>query len=233
MKNSAPSVTILDLVPHYNEHDRRIYVKSDPDGQLRGLLQEKKPIICQDMEGEGISAWPAPGVTRIAHIYHRLSQRIQVQSFYGIYEEANRKYAIMEDLSDASTLNSAVRNPTEPVSVSVRLHLVLDLANTMAYLHRVGILLKSMSDSTVFLKLVNGEYRPIITELEAARLVNDLSIHTYTYRYSFLKPPHLWHTMSATRRLSTLLERLTYTPLQQMSGGTSLTYISLSAIALE
>jgi serine/threonine protein kinase len=162
---------IRDLVPHFNEFDRRINVHTNEANQLQGTLEYEQPVVCLALEDTslgGVAALP-----KVAHIYSRLSARVQVQRFYGFYEKSAQKYAIMEDLSSTSTLGSAIQHKNLP-SLSSRLRMAFEIASTMAYLHQVGLLLKSLSDSTVSLKVVDGQLRPIVTDLESARMVSQV-----------------------------------------------------------
>ena len=195
-QNFFSRANIRDLVAHYNEYDRRINVHYDGHNILRGTLDNEQLITCFEYRDTGIGA--LPNLPRIAHIYNRISARVQLQGFYGIYETAGRKYSIMEDLSSWPTLSSSIQQVAIP-SLLTRLRMAYEIANTMAYLHQVGMLLKSLSDATVYLKVVNGEEKPIITDLESARLVLIASIQISSHVIRFSRPQALFTTTSGTR----------------------------------
>jgi hypothetical protein len=160
-----------DIVPHFNEHDRRLSL-SDTDGRVHGTMEGVGPIICYKLEEAELGSWAK--LPKIIHIYAKLSARSQVQSLYGILDKSSRKYAIMEDVSSLQTLASMVQARNLPPRSTDRVRIAWEIANTVAYLHQVGILLKSLSDSSVSIKEVQNEIRPIVTDLESARLVGFL-----------------------------------------------------------
>lgn len=169
---------LRDVVPHFSEYDRRLSLR-DEGGQIRGTMADAGPIICHVLEEAELGGWAK--LPKIIHIYTKLSARLQVQKLYGILEKGVQRYAIMEDLSLLPTLASMVENG-EMLSLTDRLRIAWEIANTIAYLHQVGILIKSLSDTTVSLKTVANEIRPIITDLESARLVavhNSLCLPAY------------------------------------------------------
>lgn len=159
---------VLDTIPHFSEYDRRINILQDVGGQLRCNLSEIGPIVCYEMDESELGAWPK--LHKIIQVYSRISERVQVQGFYGILQKGPNKYAMLEDISSEPTLASAIASSALP-SISVRLRMAYDIASTMAYLHQVGMLLKCLSDTTVILKMKNGEVQAMITNLESARLV--------------------------------------------------------------
>ena len=110
--------------------------------------------------------------SRHVEVYKRISVGALVQSFYGICERNGKKYAVMEDLRNQPTLAVAIKSNLLPNDSPTRTRIAYDLANTLAYLHSVGIIIKSMSDDNVVLrKLDGGNFQPCLTNLETARMV--------------------------------------------------------------
>lgn len=154
------AANIRNAVPHYSEHDRRLNLYSNNADQLRGTLEGVGPIICHEIQGIGSLKLP-----KIIRIYRMISERVQVQGFYGVLERSGSTYSIMQDLESEPTVASGTL-----LSISLRLRAAYEIASTMAYLHQVGILLKSLSDTTVSIQMLD-EPRPVITDLESARSV--------------------------------------------------------------
>jgi len=171
-QNLFTRINIRELVAYYDENDRRIDLHYDEQlAILRGtLLDNGEPVsvICYKYRDSEIGG--VPGLPRIAHIYERISKRVQFQRFWGIYEAAGTRYSIMEDVSSSVKLCSAIEHQQAPSLIN-KLRIAYEIANAMAYLHQVGMLLKSLTDATVYLKVVNGVTKPIITGLESARQV--------------------------------------------------------------
>lgn len=166
-------VNLRDLVPHFNEYDRRLTLKNTSVG-LMGSLHGVGRVMCFELDETELGhRFP-----RVIHVYSRIAARVNVQGFYGILEKSGRKYAIMEDLSTEMSLDATLQVGALP-SLSARLRVAFELANTMAFLHRAGLLLKSLSGTTVVLKMIDGEIRPVITDLESARLVCQLLLDLF------------------------------------------------------
>ena len=152
--------------------------------------------------------------SRHVEIYKRISVGALVQSFYGICERNGKKYAVMEDLRNQPTLAVAIESKLLPNDGSTRMRIAYDLANTIAYLHSVGIIIKSMSDDTVVLRrLDGGTFQPCLTNLETARMVRIPSYDRWviTTRHLTLYPdlgtncPHrIRHTIRSSRVSETI-----------------------------
>src|SRR5947207_8626607 len=173
VRHPPDPVNLRELVPHFSEYDRRLALENTNAG-IAGSLDGVGRIVCFEL-GETDLGHSFP---RVVHVYCRIAARVNVQGFYGILEKSGRNYAIMEDLSTDMTLDDIVQVGTLP-SLPARLRVALELANTMAFLHRAGLLLKSLSGTTVVLKMINGEIRPVITDLESARLVGHLLLDSF------------------------------------------------------
>jgi hypothetical protein len=142
-----------------------------PNGHgFSGTFESKAVVLSEVNEDE--MRFGGRG-SRHVEIYKRISVGALVQSFYGICERNGTKYAVLEDLRNEPTLANAVEHCLLPDD-SQRLRVAYDLANTMAYFHSVGILVKGLSDDTVVLrKLDDDKFQPCLTNLETARTVGN------------------------------------------------------------
>jgi serine/threonine protein kinase len=162
--NRTPAVKV-----DFQESDERL--KLTPDGPgFSGTFGGRAIVLANVNEDEmkiGRSG------SRHVEVYKRISVGALVQSFYGICERNGKKYAVMEDLRNQPTLAVAVKSNLLPNDSPTRMRIAYDLANTIAYLHSVGIIIKSMSDDTVVLRrLDGGTFQPCLTNLETARVVS-------------------------------------------------------------
>jgi serine/threonine protein kinase len=150
--------------------DERLRLVCDESG-TSGTL-EGKAIVLADVNEDEMRVGGRG--SRHVEIYKRISVGTFVQSFYGICERDGKKYAVLEDLRKEPTLAVAIQNSLLSDETQ-RLRVAYDLANTMAYFHSVGILLKSLSDDSVVLRrLDDGTLQPCLTNLETARMVRCL-----------------------------------------------------------
>ena len=104
----------------------------------------------------------------IADNYKKISKRIWFQSFWDIFEISGERYSIMDDLSSSKRLFSAIEyeGAASPVN---RLQMAYGSANAITYLHQVGIILKGLTDATIYVKVRDGMTIPTITDLESAQ----------------------------------------------------------------
>lgn len=132
------------------------------------VLQDVGPVICKEIKSDEIrEGWGS----RHAEIYRCISKGTLVQSFYGIAELDGIRYAVMEDLRNDQTLAAAIESHDfEPLA---RIHFAYELANTVAYLHSVGIIIKNLSDINVVVIKLGGRLQPRLANLEQARTVSN------------------------------------------------------------
>jgi serine/threonine protein kinase len=176
--NRTPAVKI-----DFQEGDQRLNIVPEGPG-FSGTFEGRAIVLANINEDEmkvGRSG------SRHVEIYKRISVGALVQSFYGIYERNGKKYAVMEDLRNEPTLARAIEDGLLPDDATARIRIAYELANTLAYFHSVGILIKSLSDDTVVLrKLVDGTFQPCLTNLETARMVRILRFgRFYIYQTYF------------------------------------------------
>jgi serine/threonine protein kinase len=152
----------------FPESDERL--KLTPDGPGFSGTFKGRPIVLANVNEDEMKIGRSG--SRHVEVYKRISVGALVQSFYGICERNGKKYAVMEDLRNQPTLAVAIKSNLLPNDSPTRIRIAYDLANTIAYLHSVGIIIKSMSDDTVVLRrLDGGKFQPCLTNLETARMV--------------------------------------------------------------
>lgn len=172
--NRTPAVKI-----DFPEGDERLEIT--PDGPRFSGTFEGRAIVLADVNDDEMKI--GRNGSRHVEIYRRISVGALVQSFYGICERNGKKYAVMEDLRNEPTLAAAVKSNLLPNDTPTRLRIAYDLANTIAYFHSVGILIKSLSDETVVLRrLEGGNLQPCLTNLETARMVRVLDTAYCSYK---------------------------------------------------
>lgn len=172
--NRTPAVKI-----DFPEGDERLEI--NPDGPRFSGTFEGRAIVLADVNDDEMKI--GRNGSRHVEIYRRISVGALVQSFYGICERNGKKYAVVEDLRNEPTLAAAVKSNLLPNDSPTRLRIAYDLANTIAYFHSVGILIKSLSDETVVLRrLEGGNLQPCLTNLETARMVRVLHTAYCSYK---------------------------------------------------
>lgn len=84
------------------------------------------------------------------------------------------KYAVMQSLQNYQSIANAIENGLlTRTSVLERLRFAYDLSATISALHHNGLLVKSLSDESVFVDITpTGYIRPLISELKSARDVS-------------------------------------------------------------
>jgi len=170
MLNRTPAVKI-----DFPQHDERLKIDETGDsGTFEG-----KAIVLADVNEDQMKV--GRHGSRHVEIYKRVSLGTLVQSFYGICEREGKKYAVLEDLRGQPTLATAIQHNLLPNdNPACLLRIAYHLANTVAYFHSVGILIKSLSDVTVVLRGLDGgstghghgqAIEPCLTNIETARTV--------------------------------------------------------------
>ena len=111
---------------------------------------------------------------RLLVVYGELSRSVGIQRLFGRFEGRYGDYAVLEDVNVYSVLNTVLSTCDPKAKESSRLSqlkLCLDLTICIAYLHSVNIVVKVISDSSVYLRNVNGNVIPVLGNLQHARLV--------------------------------------------------------------
>lgn len=106
----------------------------------------------------------------ITKIYKMIGDIALVQRLFGLVEIDGAHYAVMQDLNGFNNL--AEMTATEDFSGfsnMTKLRFLYELAATLSALHSSHLLVKSLSDQTVFIDASHGEPRPLLSNLPAAR----------------------------------------------------------------
>lgn len=170
-------------IPHFgksisfiSETDARLRLSPAERGanSLHGQLETFGAIECIKLVGENSGG--ATQVPRLVNIYSRISQRTVCRKLWGILKRSDGEYAVMESLVKSDTLEHVLssRDFLTKVNLVQRLRLAWEISNAVAYLHSVNILLKTLSCQNIFIFGIGssgGTIRPVLTDLENARLV--------------------------------------------------------------
>ncbi|RSL84294.1 hypothetical protein CEP51_004000 [Fusarium floridanum] len=113
----------------------------------------------------------------VVQIYQQMGNVALVQQFYAIVELDGSKYAVMEDMaSHQSIQEAATTGRLATISELQGLRFIHELATTVSTLHRVGILIKSLSHLSVcIVETADGNIRPRLTGLSQARAIWEVS----------------------------------------------------------
>lgn len=138
--------------------------------EFRGVLKSGEKVVCVPLQTMYKEETP-----RIVSVYASLSNSLHVQKFFGVLKERDKKeFAVMEDLLSQTvhTLKDA-RTQDNFISASqqCKIRLCYEIANTVAFLHSVNLVVKIISDSSIYLRFQDEDILPIFADLESARLV--------------------------------------------------------------
>jgi serine/threonine protein kinase len=173
------------FVEIFTEDDSRIHlqVRSDQESAILGSLDGFGDIECIPLVGEQSTA--GIQLNRLINIYRRISQRTAARRLFGILRSSHGHFAIMESLSSAVSLETALATGTfMNFPLTQRLRFLYEICEAVKYFHSIDILLKSLSTLVVFVKEASpgeGNIRPIITGLENARLVRSGYCHDLSH----------------------------------------------------
>lgn len=153
--------------------DKRLQVEKDNENLLTGSLaiSENIPVVCVPVNENEMRYGKGP---RHALIYSKLSSNTLVHHYFGISQRFDRLWAVMEDLRSCKSLAASIQASSFPNDWATRLGIAHDIAKTVAYLHSVNLLVKSLSDTSVLLSLKNDVTIPILNNVEEAREVGDV-----------------------------------------------------------
>jgi len=138
--------------------------------EFRGALGKGSAVLCVPLKSLYKEETP-----KLILNYSCLSASLHVQRFFGVYRDNTGQYAVMEDLQrelGVFTLKDAFREIGFTSSSSQRrLRLCYEIANTVAYLHSVNLVVKVISECSIFIRFKKNEMLPIFSNLESARSV--------------------------------------------------------------
>lgn len=105
-------------------------------------------------------------------LYKNIQAGAYVQRLFGTARISGNHYAVFQDLNEKQTLAEACGTNTVPKDMLGRVSLAYDVAKTVAWYHRAGLLLKAVADQNIVLEtLTSGKLVPFLTNLENARHV--------------------------------------------------------------
>ena len=160
-----------------------LYRKNDGNLELVNQLSTEPPRFSARLNDDRVVCIPSLSsnkyhsskVPRQIRVYSKISAMTLVQGFYGIADVGDpdiKHWALMEDLSPYKSVEQAIQTETLPKSLTERLKIAYELSKTVAYLHSVQILIKSMTDRNVMLRPIErSNFEPVVTNLEEAREV--------------------------------------------------------------
>jgi serine/threonine protein kinase len=165
----------------FSETDPRLNLELAPGAQphdgMKGRLHipDAGDVRCLEIVDENSTA--GVQLPRLINIYSRISQRTAASTFWGVLEHSGKRYAVMESLDGATRLEDALSSGGfAELDLVGRLRFAWEICNAVAYFHSVNILLKSLSSQNVYVRPAKGgsrHIRPILTDLESARLVRN------------------------------------------------------------
>ncbi|KAF4471493.1 isoform 4 of fibroblast growth factor receptor 1-A [Fusarium albosuccineum] len=129
----------------------------------RGRLASLGDVECRRLD-VGFSSRHA------LQLYQDFQRGAHVQIIHGIAEINNQYYVVMQDCSEFTTLKSWRGDASRGLTLSARARIAYDVAQSVAWFHEGGLLVKFLTESYVRLKnSQNSRQQPILTQLQYAR----------------------------------------------------------------
>lgn len=153
-----------------------------PKTRFVGKLGDGESVVFEPL------AWKRAETPRLLSIHAEISRAVNIQRFFGIFHDSlsETSYAVMEELGeDASFVllkDALSNNLIDKASYLQKLRLCYEIALAVAYLHSVHIVVKVISEKSIFIKEFKGEFVPAIANLEYARLVTLPNVLTHASR---------------------------------------------------
>jgi len=188
--NPAARSELWKNVPVIAPEDVEIPKQPDGHEEFIGSLRTGDAIRFVPLERNKIDT------PRLLVVYGEISRSVGIQRLFGIYSGCFGDYAVMEDLEVEVVLQDILANVDTKIKMIdplARLKLCLDLATCIAYLHSIDLIVKVISDSSVYIRNVTGNLVPILVNLQHARLVTSLlivennNIASFVFRQLFLR----------------------------------------------
>lgn len=109
----------------------------------------------------------------IVQIYQQMGSVALIQQLYAIADLQGTKYALMEDVGSFQSIEAAATTgKLSEYTELQKLRFGYEIATTVSTLHHAGVLIKSLSDtSVVIVDKGDGTIRPMMTGLSQARAV--------------------------------------------------------------
>lgn len=159
----------IESIPKVSAEDIHSLGKHDGHMRFRGSLASGAEVIFVPLHLE--SSWDIP---RLLSVYATLSGCVNIQRFYGMFSDASGHYAVMEDVEGEGgpfvSLQKALSD--NQIAKSSRIHklrLCYEVALTVAYLHSLEIIVKVISESSIFVRNSDGGLVPVMANLDQTR----------------------------------------------------------------
>jgi len=160
----------LDII-HFSDDRLKIYLSEGsviPTEPKSGKYDGKSVVFEKILH----RSWDR--LPRIVSLYRQMGEIALVQKFYSIAEHDGTKFALMEDMSQYTSLAAAIPNlKLSTLTHLQKLRVAYELAATISALHESGVVIKVISDHSIYLEeQSNGDIRPKIADLKNARAVS-------------------------------------------------------------
>ena len=160
---------LLNTIPQVEERDICDLGQHEIKEFRRTLKNGEKALFTSIT----LTKWDVP---RSLWTYSMLSQTLNVQRFFGIFRDSIGNYAVMEDLLQGEPQARPIRDAFSDdhfahMNFSQRLRLCYEITVTVAYLHSLDIIVKVISETNVFVRHLDDQYLPVLTNLEQLRKV--------------------------------------------------------------
>ncbi|KAF4497450.1 isoform 4 of fibroblast growth factor receptor 1-A, partial [Fusarium agapanthi] len=144
----------------------------------RGKVTGYGEIECRKLD-TGLSS------QRALNLYQDLQQGAHLQKVYGIVDMNDQDYVIMQDCSLLTTLKSWRSDPSRVLTVRDRVLVAYDVAQSIAWLHGGGLVVKYLTESSIRLRIdQSSRQRPVLTHLHYTRcLYEKTNSVRIDYRY--------------------------------------------------
>jgi hypothetical protein len=118
---------------------------------------------------------------RLVKIYRQIGDVALVQKLLGIAEINEKQYIMMQNLKSYPSIEDAIQDQSlGAVPYLQKLRFAYELSATVSSLHQNGLLVKVLSDVTVFVeKTPEEDIRPLLSDLKSARDVSKSTATIY------------------------------------------------------
>lgn len=141
----------------------------------RGQVAGYGDVECRRLDDSTVSR-------QALQLYQDFQRGAHVQTIHGVAEINKEKYVIMQDCSGLQMLQSWLNDGNRELTLSDRVHIAYDVAQSVAWFHEGGLVVKFLTDTSI--RLTDGQncrQQPVLTSLQYARCVSTQDT-TCTYR---------------------------------------------------
>ncbi|CZR47359.1 uncharacterized protein FPRO_08733 [Fusarium proliferatum ET1] len=129
----------------------------------RGEVAGYGDVECRKLE-TGLSS------QRALNLYQDLQNGAHIQKIHGIVEINDQDYVILQDCSILTTLKTWRSDSSRVLTLRDRVHIAYDVAQSVAWLHGGGLLVKYLTESSIHLRSDgNSRQHPVLTQLHYTR----------------------------------------------------------------